>query len=83
MRQKKLGEDLYNQLKDQGLEVLLDDRIERAGVKFNDSDLIGIPVRVTVGKQASEGNVECKDRRTGESKDVSIEELSSYINQLL
>ncbi|KUP07142.1 prolyl-tRNA synthetase [Bacillus coahuilensis p1.1.43] len=81
--QKKLGEDLYNQLKDQGLEVLLDDRIERAGVKFNDSDLIGIPVRVTVGKQASEGIVECKDRRTGESKDVSIEELSSYINQLL
>ncbi|KUP08697.1 prolyl-tRNA synthetase [Bacillus coahuilensis m2-6] len=64
-------------------EVLLDDRIERAGVKFNDSDLIGIPVRVTVGKQASEGIVECKDRRTGESKDVSIEELSSYINQLL
>ena len=57
------GEKIYNELKDKGIEVLLDDRDERAGVKFKDADLIGIPVRITVGKKAlATGNVELKLR---------------------
>ena len=57
------GEKIYNELKNKGIEVLLDDRDERAGVKFKDADLIGIPVRITVGKKALQtGNVEIKLR---------------------
>ncbi|MGD0572549.1 MAG: proline--tRNA ligase [Sedimentisphaerales bacterium] len=57
------GEKIYNKLKSKGIEVLLDDRDERAGVKFKDADLIGIPVRITVGKKALQtGNVEIKLR---------------------
>ena len=48
--QKELGERIYEELTHKGIEVLLDDRNERAGVKFNDRDLIGIPIRITVGK---------------------------------
>src|SRR5690606_19219062 len=51
--QAKSAEEIYGQLKENGFEVLMDDRQERAGVKFADSDLIGIPVRVTVGKKAA------------------------------
>ena len=59
----KAGEKIYNELKNKGIEVLLDDRDERAGVKFKDADLIGIPVRITVGKKALQtGNVELKLR---------------------
>ncbi|MFH1371651.1 MAG: proline--tRNA ligase [Planctomycetota bacterium] len=59
----KTGEDIYKQLIDKGVEVLLDDRDERAGVKFKDADLIGIPVRITVGKKAlATGSVELKLR---------------------
>jgi prolyl-tRNA synthetase len=59
----KASEDIYKQLLDKGIEVLLDDRDERAGVKFKDADLIGIPVRITVGKKAIQnGNVEIKLR---------------------
>ena len=56
--QVKLAEEIYNELKSQGIEVLLDDRNERAGVKFKDADLIGIPLRINVGKAADEGKVE-------------------------
>lgn len=56
--QKELGEEIYKNLKDARIDVLLDDRKERPGVKFNDRDLIGIPYRITVGKDASEGIVE-------------------------
>lgn len=59
----KAAEDIYKQLLDKGIEVLLDDRDERAGVKFKDADLIGIPVRITVGKKSlQQGNVEIKLR---------------------
>lgn len=63
--------------------MLLDDRQERAGVKFADSDLIGLPVRVTVGKRASEGIVEVKVRKTGESLEVSVDNLVSTVKELL
>ncbi|MGG7618887.1 proline--tRNA ligase [Bacillus coreaensis] len=81
--QAKLASDLYEQLKAQGLEVLMDDRAERPGVKFADSDLIGLPVRVTVGKKAAEGIVELKVRKTGEMLEVHKDDLLQTIAGLL
>jgi prolyl-tRNA synthetase len=66
-----------------GYEVLLDDRNERPGVKFADSDLIGLPVRVTVGKKASEGIVEVKLRKADEAIEVRAEELVSTLHVFL
>ena len=62
-------------------EVLYDDRDERAGVKFNDSDLIGLPVRVIVGKKAEEGIVEVELRKTGETYECAKEELIDRLNE--
>ncbi|WP_078413218.1 proline--tRNA ligase [Priestia abyssalis] len=81
--QKELGEKLYNELLAKGYEVLMDDRAERPGVKFADSDLIGIPVRVTIGKRAAEGIIELKVRSTGESMEVSVDELLNTLAALL
>ena len=81
--QKELSEKLYAEFIEQGYEVLLDDRPERVGVKFADSDLIGLPVRVTIGKKAEEGIVEVKVRKTGESFEVAISELQGLLKQLL
>ncbi|PMC38470.1 proline--tRNA ligase [Bacillus sp. UMB0899] len=81
--QRELGEKLYSSFAQLGYEVMLDDRQERAGVKFADSDLIGIPLRITVGKKADEGIVEVKLRKTGESFEVSINELQEKITELL
>ncbi|MBE7022370.1 MAG: proline--tRNA ligase [Ruminococcaceae bacterium] len=61
--QMAMAEDIYKKLQARGIEVLLDDREERPGVKFKDADLIGIPVRITVGKKAGEGLVEYKLRK--------------------
>ncbi|MHC4337370.1 MAG: His/Gly/Thr/Pro-type tRNA ligase C-terminal domain-containing protein, partial [Planctomycetota bacterium] len=70
----QVAENLYQQLLDKGIGVLLDDRILRGGVKFKDADLIGIPVRVTVGKKSvAQGKVEIKLRAETESKKVPIE----------
>ncbi len=79
--QRELGEDLYKLLKSYRYEVLLDDRVERAGVKFADADLIGLPVRITVGKKASEGILEVKYRRTGETFEWKREELLDHLQQ--
>jgi prolyl-tRNA synthetase len=68
--QRTLAERLYKEAQEAGLEVLLDDRDERAGVKFKDADLLGIPVRVTVGKKAGDGVVEVKTRSTGQVQDL-------------
>lgn len=75
--QMALGEKIYNELQASGLEVLLDDRKERAGVKFNDRDLIGIPLRITVGKRAVDGVVEYSTRKLRENEEVSVEEAIS------
>ena len=56
--QMKIAEEIYNKLQEMGVEVLLDDRNERAGVKFKDSEIMGIPMRITVGKKINEGDVE-------------------------
>ena len=77
--QKNLGEKIYKDLVNEGLEVLLDDRKERAGVKFNDRDLIGIPIRITVGKKASENIVEYSIRKDDEKVEISIDEIMDNI----
>lgn len=77
--QMKAAEELYNSLKEIGVEVLLDDRNERAGVKFKDADLIGIPMRITVGRMVSEGKVEFKIRSNSEAEEI---EISSVIDKV-
>ncbi|MCD8878462.1 proline--tRNA ligase [Staphylococcus kloosii] len=79
--QRELGDQLYASLKN-SFDVLYDDRKERAGVKFNDADLIGLPVRVVIGKNAAEGIVEVKRRDTGESEDVHVDDLVDYAKAL-
>lgn len=66
--QKKIAEELYESLKSIEIDVLIDDRDERTGVKFNDADLIGIPIRITVGNLINEGKVEVKLRSTNDSQ---------------
>ncbi len=79
----KAAEGIYKQLADAGLEVLFDDRESQAGFKFNDADLLGMPVQVIVGeKKLAEGKVEVKLRATGERTDVAVTELVSYISNL-
>jgi prolyl-tRNA synthetase len=79
-QQATLAEQLYAQLQEAGVDVLLDDRSERAGVKFKDGDLLGIPWRVVVGRAAAEGRVELVDRQGGEPE---IVEASALLGLLL
>ena len=78
----KLAEDIYNELEDMGIETLIDDRNERPGVKFKDADLIGIPLRITVGRRAGEGIVEIKYRADGNASEVSKEEAIKAAKEL-
>lgn len=75
--QAKVADDLYKELSKAGVEVLLDDRKERPGVKFKDADLLGIPVRITVGKLAADGQVEYKLRRDADKEVLTAEEALS------
>jgi prolyl-tRNA synthetase len=76
----RISEDLYQKLSSIGLDVLLDDRDERAGVKFMDADLVGIPLRVTIGpKRLAEGKVEVRFRQSGEVNILSLEEVEAFI----
>ena len=77
--QCKIANDLYDKLNELGIECILDDRDERPGVKFNDSELIGIPYRITVGKKAGEGILEFKKRDAESPEELNIEEV---INRL-
>ena len=77
--QMKVAEDIYKTLKKHGVEVVIDDRDERAGVKFKDADLIGFPYRITVGKSISEGLVEFKVRETGEVSNIKPEEAAEIV----
>jgi prolyl-tRNA synthetase len=78
------AEELSNTLQQEGYTVLLDDRDERAGVKFNDADLIGCPIRVTVGEKAlKEGMVELKPRKEKENQLIAIEAIRENIKSLL
>jgi prolyl-tRNA synthetase len=77
------AEGLYEDLGKAGFEALLDDRDERAGVKFNDADLIGVPYRITVGKKIKEGKVELFTRSTRQSEDVPVESVVQAIREKL
>ncbi|WP_282926356.1 proline--tRNA ligase [Helcococcus kunzii] len=77
--QVKLAEEIYQELISAGVEVLLDDRNERPGVKFKDRDLIGIPHRITVGRDASEGFVEYSTRKEKENIKLSVQEAIEKI----
>lgn len=80
-KQMQVAEEIYNKLKEAKIEVLIDDRDERAGVKFKDADLIGIPYRITVGKTIEQGLVEFKVRENGEMTTIKPEEaLDNIIN---
>ena len=81
--QAKLAQELTATLEAAGYSVLVDDRNERPGVKSADSDLIGLPVRITVGKKASEGIVEIKLRQSGETVEIKQDELLNTLNILL
>ena len=74
-----LGEKIAADLEAAGFDVLLDDREERAGVKFKDADLIGIPYRINVGKKAAEGKVEISTRATAFSEDVAISDVAAVL----
>jgi prolyl-tRNA synthetase len=74
------AEQIYAQLEASGLRVLFDDRDERAGVKFNDADLIGCPIRITVGEKGLQtGMIELKRRMGGENQLIKLEELISFL----
>jgi prolyl-tRNA synthetase len=76
----EVGERLWRELAEAGVEVVLDDRDERAGIKFNDADLIGWPIQVVVGKKGlAEGIVEVKDRATGERASVPLDEAVAHV----
>ncbi len=72
--QAKLAEEIYQSLLTAGVEAVIDDRDERPGVKFKDADLLGFPIRITVGKRAGEGIVEYKLRRDSEKSELSVAE---------
>lgn len=78
--QMDIANKIYQELKSIGVDVVLDDRNERAGVKFKDSELMGIPMRVTVGKKISEGEVEFK-LRTDEMENIKIEDVISRVKE--
>lgn len=82
-QQVTTAEALYDEIRSAGIDVLLDDRGERPGVKFKDMDLIGIPFRVTVGRGVKDGKVELKVRASGETQEVAISELTSAVKALI
>ena len=69
-----VAEKIYQAMLDAGVEVILDDRDERPGVKFKDADLLGIPVRITVGRGAADGMVEYKMRRDADRTHMTVDE---------
>ncbi len=81
--QMKVANQMYQDLKAAGVEVVLDDRDERAGVKFKDADLIGFPFKVTVGKTINDGFVEYKTRETGEQEKYTPEQATEKLINII
>jgi prolyl-tRNA synthetase len=77
------GEDIANKLTDAGIDVLLDDRDERAGVKFKDAELIGVPYRINIGKKLVEGRVELVDRLSQKTEDLPLDFVAQHLVSLL
>ncbi|OKH39293.1 proline--tRNA ligase [[Phormidium ambiguum] IAM M-71] len=80
-QQMEVGEKLYTQLNQAGIETILDDRNERAGVKFKDADLIGIPYRIVTGRSLKDGKVEIVERATHQAQEIAIEEVVTTLQQ--
>ncbi|RAQ39500.1 proline--tRNA ligase, partial [Arthrospira sp. O9.13F] len=80
-QQMAIAQQLYSQLNQAGVETLLDDRNERAGVKFKDADLVGIPYRIVTGRAIKSGKVELVQRADHESSEVPIEQVVSLLQQ--
>ena len=80
-KQVEVSERIYNELKSAGIDVLLDNRDERPGIKFKDMDLIGIPFRITIGKKVNDGIVEIKERSSKEFKEINEIEVVNYTIQ--
>ena len=79
--QMRIAEEIYDKLKSLGVEVIMDDRNDRAGVKFKDSELMGIPMRITVGKKIADNQVEFKLRSGGENEVILIDEISAKVKE--
>lgn len=80
----KTAESIYAAMLNCGIEVILDDRDERAGVKFKDADLIGIPIRIIVGqKNLAQGNIELKIRKTGENRLYPLPKIVQEVKILI
>jgi len=77
------GEKLAAELDAAGLDVLLDDRDERAGVKFKDAELIGVPYRINIGKKLSEGMVELVDRLKHVTTDIRLAEITAHLQMVV
>jgi prolyl-tRNA synthetase len=77
------GEKIATELTAERIDVLLDDRDERAGVKFKDAELIGVPYRVNIGKKLAEGQVELVDRLQGTTVDIPLADITSHLKSLL
>ena len=80
-QQVEIAEKLYTELNQAGIETLLDDRDERAGVKFKDADLIGIPYRIVTGRSIKSGKVEWVERATHNSQEIAIEDVVTILKQ--
>jgi prolyl-tRNA synthetase len=78
----KIGEKIYNELKENGFDAIFDDRDESAGVKFKDADLCGFPFQIIIGKKVKTGNVEVKERKTGETIELKIDKIVEYFKKL-
>ena len=81
--QVRLGNELYETLSNKGIEVLLDDRNERAGVKFKDMDLIGIPIRITIGKKINDNILEIKKRTEQTAIECQVNETINTIKNII
>ena len=79
--QSKIANKLYEELKKNNIEVLYDNRDERPGVKFKDMDLIGIPLRITVGKKIADNQIEFKERNNSEIKNIDIDSAVDTITK--
>lgn len=78
-----IAEKVYNNLLENNIDVIIDDRKEKAGFKFKDADLIGIPIKVIVGKNVSNNIVEVKNRKTNESLEVNLDKVLEVVKELL
>jgi prolyl-tRNA synthetase len=81
--QVEVAEKLYKEFTTENIDTIIDDRDERPGFKFKDADLIGFPFKVVVGKKAAEGIVELKIRKTGETLEVSKDEVVEKVKELM